>query len=336
MTTPGDGDDTATAFWTVGERRGELRRGPLPAPGPGEVLVRSRFSAISRGSEALVFTGRVPAAQAEAIRAPFQGGAFPWPVKYGYASVGAVEAGPPELLGREVFCLHPHQDRYVVPAEAVTPLPEGLPAGRAVLAANMETAVTALWDGAPGLGDCIAVIGAGTVGCLTAALAAGIPGCAVTLVDRDPAKRAPAEALGLAFARPDEAAEASGGRLDLLFHASGSPDGLALALELAGVEARVVELSWYGDLPVPVPLGAEFHVKRLTLRGSQVSRLPPERAPRWSLRRRLELALALLRDDPRLDLLITGESPFDQLPEVMARLAEAPPGVICHRVSYTG
>lgn len=319
----------ATAFWIVGPRRGALRAEPLPAPGPDDVIVRSRFSGISRGSECLVFEGRVPAAQAEAIRAPFQGGAFPWPVKYGYASVGEVEQGPPDLLGRAVFCLHPHQDRYLVPAEAVVPLPDGLPPERAVLAANMETAITALWDGAPGPGDRIAVIGAGTVGCLTAALAAGVPGCAVTLVDRDAGKRALVEALGLAFAGP----EAAPGDLDLVFHASGSPEGLALALGLAAVEARVVELSWYGDRPVPAPLGADFHVKRLSLRSSQVSRLPPERLPRWSPRRRVALALDLLAD-PRFDRLITGESPFAELPAVMARLAEAPPGVVCHRIRY--
>ena len=319
----------ATAFWTIGERRGELRRETLPEPGPGEVLVRALFSGISRGSESLVFTGRVPVAQAESICAPFQRGAFPWPVKYGYASVGRVETGPEALEGREVFCLHPHQDRYLVPADAVIPLPDTLPPGRAVLAANMETAVTALWDGAPGPGDRIAVIGAGTLGCLVALLSDRIPGCRVTLVDRDPAKQALAESLGLDFARPEDAPD----QLDLLFHASGSPDGLALALASAGVEARVVELSWYGDQPVPVPLGADFHVKRLELRSSQVSRLPPERTPRWSFRRRLGLSLELLAD-PRLDLLITGESRFAELPDVMARLADAPSGVVCHRIRY--
>ena len=321
--------DQSEAFWITGRRQGALRREPLAAPGPDEVLVRSRFSGISRGSETLVFDGRVPADQAERIRAPFQAGAFPWPVKYGYANVGLVEAGSDALRGRTVFCLHPHQDRYVVPAAAVTPLPDGLPAGRAVLAANMETAVTGLWDGAPRVGDRIAVVGGGTLGCLVAGLLAGLPGCQVTLVDLLEGRRAQAETLGVAFALP----EVAPADCDLVFHASGTAAGLATALACAGMEARLVELSWYGDAAVAAPLGSAFHSKRLTLRASQVSTLPPERAPRWSHRRRLALALDLLRD-PRFETLITSESAFAALPETLARLTEAPGETICHRIRY--
>ena len=319
----------AQAFWSIARGRGEIRREPLPEPGPEEALVRTLYSGISRGSETLVFAGRVPESQAASMRAPHQAGELPFPVKYGYANVGRVDAGPAALQGREVFCLYPHQDAYVVAAHELLPLPEALPPERAVLAANMETAITGLWDGAPGPGDRIAVIGAGTVGCLVAALAAGVPGCDVTLVDRQGEKAGIADGLGLGFALPEAAPQ----DLDLVFHASGDPGGLVTALSLAGPEARIVELSWYGDCTVGLPLGAEFHAKRLTIRSSQVSRLPPERRARWSHRRRLALALALLADS-RFDLLISGESPFAELPALMQQLAGDPPGVLCHRIRY--
>lgn len=320
---------SARAFWTTGPGRGELRRQPLAAPDADEVRVRARFSGVSRGSEALVFAGRVPESEFDRMRAPFQQGEFPYPVCYGYASVGEVEAGAPALLGRPVFCLHPHQDRYVVPAASVVPLPSAVPMPRAVLAANMETALNAVWDGAPGPGDRIAVVGGGVVGLLTGALAAGIPGCRVTLIDVQARRRAPAEALGMRFAEPGDAPA----DCDLVFHASGNPAGLATALECAGLEARVIEMSWYGDATVPAPLGAAFHARRLTLRSSQVGHVPPARRPRWSRRRRLETALSLLAED-HFDILISGESRFDELPEIMPRLAGGEIDALCHRIRY--
>lgn len=321
--------DTATAFWTLAPGHGVLRKEPLPAPGTGEVRVRALFGAVSRGTEALVFQGRVPESEWQRMRAPFQAGDFPWPVKYGYVSVGVVEAGPTELVGREVFCLHPHQDRYVVSAAAVTPLPAGLPAARAVLAANMETAINGCWDAEPRLGDRIAVIGAGVVGVLVAWLCAVIPGTRVCLVDISPGRAELARELGVDFRLADQAPADN----DLVVHASGNPEGLRLALELAGDEARVVEMSWYGDREASLPLGEAFHSRRLRLVGSQVGRLPPERTPRWDHGRRLALALALLRD-PRLDALISGESDFLDLPTLMPRLAAAAGEVLCHRLRY--
>ncbi len=306
-----------------------MREESLPAPGPGDVLVRTLYSGVSRGSEALVFRGEVPISEYERMRAPFQSGNFPAPVKYGYISVGVVEAGPPSLAGRIVFCLHPHQDRYVVPADAVHPVPDAVPAGRAILAANLETAVNGLWDSAPRIGDRITVIGAGTLGCLIAWLAGQMPGCRVELVDVNPERAEVAEALAVAFATPQQASAEA----DCVIHTSGSAAGLRRALELAAFEASVTELSWYGSHPVPLPLGAEFHARRLTLRSSQVSAVAPAQRPRWNPRRRMELVLRLLAEDA-LDTLINSESRFADLATTMPELAAGCGRTLCHRIVY--
>ncbi|WP_121173311.1 zinc-dependent alcohol dehydrogenase [Kushneria sinocarnis] len=320
---------TATAFWITAAGQGELQQETLTPPGPDEVRIVTLYSGISRGTETLVFNGRVPASEHQRMKAPFQAGEFPWPVKYGYTSVGRVIEGPDTLRDRDVFCLYPHQDGYVVPAAAVTPLPEGLPAERAILASNMETAINGVWDAGPQAGERIAVIGAGVVGTLMARLCQQIPGARVTLVDIDPQRAVLAEQLDLAFAVPDELAPDQ----DLLIHASGSDEGLTTALRAAGMEARLIEMSWYGQKPVTLPLGEAFHSRRLTLRASQVGTIPPAQAARWDFRRRLTLALTLLRDDPALETLIDGESPFTRLPDTMRQLAAAP-GALCHRIRY--
>ena len=263
------------------------------------------------------------------MRAPFQAGDFPAPVKYGYASVGRVARGPDALAGRTVFVLYPHQTRFIVPADAVHPLPDDVPPARAVLAANLETAINGLWDGRPHVGDRIAVVGAGTVGCLAGWLASRITGCEVELVDVNPGRAAVARALGVRFAEPAAAAREA----DLVIHASGSASGLALALELAGLEATIVELSWFGSQDVALPLGGAFHARRLTIVSSQVGRVAAAQRARWDSRRRMQLALRLLAD-PALDALVTGESGFESLPEVMATLARAPGDTLCHRIRY--
>jgi len=321
--------DDARAFWVVEPGRGELRPESLPSPSADEVVVRSLFSGISRGTESLVFEGRVPTSEWQRMRAPFQAGEFPGPVKYGYASVGQVERGPRELQDRVVFALYPHQTRYVVPAKAVHVLPDGVPAERAVLAANLETAINGLWDARPHVGDRISVIGGGAVGCLSAWIAGRTPGCEVELVDTNPARAPVARTLGVRFATPEHAMEDA----DIVIHASGSAAGLALALRVAGFEAAVVEMSWYGNHVVPLALGESFHARRLTIKSSQVGSLAPSQRARWDARRRLQLALSMLAD-PALDALITGESPFEALPQVMARLASAPGETLCHRIRY--
>ncbi|MGV9915511.1 zinc-dependent alcohol dehydrogenase [Streptomyces tendae] len=321
----------ARAFWLEAPGRGAIREVELPAPEADEVLVRSLFSGVSRGTETLVFDGRVPENQYTAMRAPFQEGDFPGPVKYGYLNVGVVEEGPERLVGRTVFCLHPHQTRYVVPAAAVTPVPAEVPAARAVLAGTVETAVNALWDAAPLVGDRVTVVGGGMVGCSVAALLARFPGVRVELVDTDPARAEVAEALGAGFASPDEAA----GDRDLVVHASATQAGLARSLELLRPEGTVVELSWYGDRRVALPLGEAFHSRRLTLRGSQVGTVSPARAATRTYADRLALALELLAD-PALDALVTGESAFAELPDLMPRLASGEIPALCHRIRYDG
>lgn len=319
---------SARAFWTEAAGRGELRAETLAPPAEGEALVRTLASGVSRGTEALVFAGRVPASQYAAMRCPFQAGEFPFPVKYGYSAVGVVEAGPAALLGARVFCLHPHQDRFVAPVAMLTPVPDAVPTRRAVLAANMETALNLAWDAAALPGERVLVIGAGVVGLLAAHLLARIPGVALTLVDRDPARQAVAATLGLGFAAPEDApAEA-----ELIVHASGAPEGLALALDRAAFEARIVEASWFGDRAVTLPLGEAFHSRRLRLICSQVGAVAAPMRGRRSHAERLALALALL-EDARLDALLEGPTPFEDLPATMARLA-ARPGALCHVVAY--
>ena len=324
---------TTRQFWIRAPGRGEIVTSPLGLREPDHVLVRALYSGISRGTESLVFRGDVPPSQHQVMRAPFQEGDFPGPVKYGYSSVGEVLEAPdraePSLVGQHVFCLHPHQDLYLVPARAVRVLPDGLPPERAVLAPNMETALNAVWDARPSVGDRIIVIGGGVLGLLVAWLCRQIPAARVSLVDVDPSREGVARGLGLESADGVPA----GADADFVFHASGSPQGLETALSVAGVEATVVELSWYGTRSVPLPLGEAFHSRRLTLRSSQVGRIPVDRAPRWDHARRLSVALDLLRDE-RLDLLISEESDFETLPEVMGRLAADGRGVLCHRIRY--
>ena len=319
----------ARAFWISYPGAGEIRPVPLPDPADGEVLVRTLHSGISRGTETLVFSGGVPAGQYAAMRAPYQEGDFPGPVKYGYLNVGVVERGPARLTGRTVFCLFPHQTRYVVPASAVTVVPDSVPDERAVLAGTVETAVNALWDAAPLVGDRIAVVGGGMVGCSVAALLARFPGARVQLVDADPARASVAAALGVGFASPADA-EAD---CDLVVHASATSAGLTRSLELLAPEGTVIELSWYGDRPVQVPLGEFFHSRRLTVRSSQVGGLPPGR--RRTYAERMALALDLLRD-PAFDALITGRCDFDELPAVLPRLASGELPALCHAVTYRG
>lgn len=320
---------TATAYWTVSPGQGELRTEDLPAPGPGEALVRSLYSGISKGTEMVVHNARVPDCVADAMAAPHQEGSFPGPVKFGYLSVGVVEAGPDEWLGKTVFCLHPHQDRYIVPVTSLTEVPDGVPARRAVLTGTVETAVNALWEAGPRLGDRVAVIGAGLVGGMVAKLLAGFPLGRLQLIDIDPAKRAFADTLGVEFSHPDDAA----GDCDIVIHCSASQAGLERALQLVGDEGEIIEMSWYADRSVSLPLGEDFHARRLSIRASQVGVVARARRHRRTTADRLTLAVSLLRD-PVFEAFLTGTSRFEELPDVVQRLSDGTLDALCHVIEY--
>jgi threonine dehydrogenase-like Zn-dependent dehydrogenase len=321
----------ADALWYVGPGQAEIRREIVDDPRPGEVLVRTLYSAISRGTERLVFAGRVPESEFSRMRAPFMGGAFPFPVKYGYATVGRVERGPAEWLGRNVFALHPHQSVFTLPVEAIVLAPDDVPPARVALAANMETALNAVWDAAPAPADQIAVVGGGVVGSLVAWLCGRLPGAKVTLIDIEPSRALLARALGVGFAAPAQAPR----DCDLVVHASGTGAGLATAIDLAGDEARVLELSWYGAGEVAVPLGGAFHSRRLQLISSQVGRVAPSHRPRWTHQRRLAAALDLLADS-RLDALLAPAVGFHELPARLPEILKPASGALCPLVVYPG
>lgn len=321
--------DHATAFWIQAPGRGALLREPLAAPAPDELMVRALHGAVSRGTELLVYRGLVPSSEFGRMRAPFQKGELPGPVKYGYVNVGRVIEGPADLLGRDVFCLHPHQDHYVVPVSAVHLLPAQVPAARAVLAANMETALNGVWDAGVLPGDRVVVVGAGVVGLLAAWLADGVRGCTVEVVEPLAERRAIGTALGLRCIAPGVAEP----NADVVIHASGCAQGLRDALTLAGFEAHVIELSWFGTHEVSLPLGQAFHAKRLQLISSQVGTVATRQRARWSHARRMALALSLLAD-PRLDALITGQCRFEALPALMQSLDQGSRSGLCDRIDY--
>jgi threonine dehydrogenase-like Zn-dependent dehydrogenase len=317
----------ARAFWAVSPGEGALRTEALPAPGPGQALVRTLATGISRGTESLVFHGRVPESEYARMACPMMGGTFPFPVKYGYCAVGLAETGA--HAGQRVFALAPHQDRFVADDAMLTKLPEALPTRRAVLAANMETALNIFWDAQPLIGERISVIGAGVVGLMSAFLLARLPATTVTLVDRDASRASLAQDFGCRFALPDEAPDEQ----DLIVHASGNPAGLARAMELAANEARILEASWFGVAPCAVPLGGAFHSRRLRLVATQVGQVASPMRGRRSHAQRLQVALELLQDD-RLDALLDGPTAFEDLATAMPQILGAP-GALCHVVLYT-
>ncbi len=322
--------DTASALWYCGSGKAEIRQEGLDPPAAGELRVTTLHSAISRGTESLVFGGRIPESEFGRMRAPFMAGDFPFPVKYGYAAVGRVEGAGHPLRGKNVFALHPHQTAFNIPANSAVVLPDDVPPHRAVLAANMETALNGVWDAAPGPADRIAVIGAGVVGSLVAYLCGRLPGANVTLVDINPGRAELAAALGVGFAEPAKAAH----DCDLVVHASGSPDGLSTALELAGDEATVLEMSWYGDRIVSALLGGPFHSRRLRLVSSQVGSIAPSHRPRWSHHRRLAAALGLLAD-PCLDVLLAPPIAFGDLPKRLPEILAPASATLCQPIAYS-
>ena len=322
-------DVAGRALWYVDPGRAELRDEPLGLPVPGMARVRASHGAISRGTEALVANGRIPRSEFQRMRAPFMVGTFPFPVKYGYSTVGVVEAGSTDLRGRTVFTLHPHQTLFDVPEAAAIPVPANVPAYRAVLAANMETALNAVWDAGPGPLGKVAVVGAGVIGSLTGLLLRQLLSADVTLVDINPARATVASAFGLDFATPEQAPS----ECELIVHASASSAGLATALNLARDEGTILELSWYGNADVSVPLGGAFHSRRLKLVASQVGMIAPSHRLAWTYRQRLEKALSLLADD-RLDVLLEAPVAFEDLAARLPSILAPGSGILCQPIDY--
>ena len=318
----------ARAFWLAAGGRGLIRAEALPDPPADWCVVKTRFSAVSPGTERLVALGRVPVSLREEMRCPYMGGHFPFPVKYGYSLVGEVVSGPADLRGRAVHVLHPHQDICVVRREDVRPLPAGLPAERATLASNLETAVTAVWDSGAVLGERALVVGFGIVGSLIARLLSLSPGIDLEIVEPRRDRRMLAERMGFkAFPEPGP------GAFDLAFDAGGTPAGLQAAIDRVGVEGRVVAVSWFGARPVPLVLGGSFHSRRKRIVASQVSRIPGFLAPRWDVRRRTELVFRLL-DRPEFDLHLSPPIPFSGLPELFRALRRRSPAGLGPLIAY--
>ncbi len=311
---------TATALWSSGQHTAALQSDPLASPEPGQVLVMALHSAISRGTESLVYAGGVPESVGDSMRAPFQQGNFAGPVKYGYLSVGVVTAVGDDhdrhLLARRVFCLYPHQDRYVVPREALTLVPDGVPSARAALAGVLEVAINVIWDTAPAFGDRIAVIGCGLVGASVAMVLSQFPLQRFTLVDPAPRSESLAQSLGASWATPGNLI----GEFDIVIHCSGTQEGLALGLSALAYEGEIIEASWFGQNSPDVPLGHDFHAKRLSIRCSQVSSVAAGNRARRTRADRMALAMEQLHR-PIYDDLITGRSPFDQLPHTLAEVS---------------
>ncbi|AOY72720.1 zinc-binding alcohol dehydrogenase [Arthrobacter sp. TES] len=320
--------DTAQAYWVTESGHGELRREAIEAPQDGEALVRTLYSGVSRGTERVVHEGRVPERVADLMHAPHQEGDFPGPVKYGYLNVGVVEQGPHEWLGKTVFALHPHQDYFVLPTSQLTVIPEDVPSRRAVLTGIVEVAINAIWEAGPRLGDRVAVVGGGLVGGVLATLLRKYPLDRLELVDADPGKEELARKLGIRFAAPTEAMD----DCDIVFHCSASDEGLKLSLQLAGDDSDVIELSWFADKEVTLPLGEDFHARRLNIRSSQVGAVALPRRHRRTNSQRLQEAANQLKD-PLFDTFITSECTFQNLPSMLVKLFERPGG-FCHVVAY--
>ncbi len=280
---------TARALWHNSPFDSTLRREVLADSKDGELLLRSMFSLVSQGTERLVACGAVPESLYGSMRVPYMGGNFSFPVKYGYALVGEVLNQGHPWQGRAVFVMHPHQDYCVVAQRDCFCLPANVSPRSAVLAANLETAVTALWDARPLLGERVLVVGFGLLGALTALLLKRFPGLDLWISEPNSYRKDLAKKMGFHLWEGQHV-----GEFDLCVHSSATEDGLQMALDVLGREGRVLELSWYGNKRSALSLGEAFHHKRLRIISSQVAHLPSDMQARWGYARRKELVFKLL------------------------------------------
>jgi 2-desacetyl-2-hydroxyethyl bacteriochlorophyllide A dehydrogenase len=309
---------SARELWFTAPGRVELREGAAVSVQEGQVRVRGLRSGVSQGTELLLFKGEGPTPFDPSLDTP---GTPTYPRRYGYAWVGEVTESRAAAVqvGTRIFGLLPHGDEHVVHAARLRALPDDVPAERAVLAANLETALNVVWDAGVALGDEVVVLGGGVVGSLVGHVAR-LGGAQARVLEPSEPRRRAAQRLGLDAVSP----ESAGSKLaDIVVEASGNPAALDQAISLAREEGVVAVASFYGERVAAVRLGSEFHRRRLSLKASQVSRLPPSRAPGWSFERRFGLVARLLADS-RLDALLERPLPFAEAPAWYAHLAEAP------------
>lgn len=322
----------ARALWHDGRQKSSIRKEELHPLQEGWCEIQTVFSSISPGTESLVARGKVPGEVQGDMACPYMGGEYPFPVKYGYSLVGEVVAGSRDMKGKMVHVLHPHQTRCRVREEDVYPVPPAVPAERATLASNMETAVNALWDSGATIGDRVLVVGFGTVGSLVTRLVSGLPGVRVQVVDTDTEKVKLAGQMGFEASTPDGGEGGTG--FDLVFHTSGTGKGLQAAVDRVGFEGLVVDLSWYGNRKVSLALGGTFHTGRKKIVSSQVSYVAAGKRSRWDRNRRKELVFSCL-EDAGYDAHLTSAVSFEDLPELFRTLRNSPARELSYLVTYT-
>ena len=315
------------SFWIKKKNNSYIKDHSINQAGKNELLIQTKYSGISYGTERVVYTGSVPDSQRELMRCPYQEGNFGSDVKYGYMNIGKVIDGPPGFKGKYVYTLFPHQTYYILDKTEVTLIPESIPLKRCLLTANMETAINGMWDTLPSCGDKILVIGSGVVGFLMAYILKSIPGSEILLVDSDSKKNKYSKLFNINFKNKYKA--------NIIYECSGNAkilDGLSKHVK---DEAIICILSWYGDNISKVKFGEEFLSKRIKIIFSQVSKVSHNRSQYWDNVKRRELAIKMLNDD-RLDNLIEKKIiKFSKLPLFFSQMNNKQ-SFFCKVVDYGG
>lgn len=306
----------------------ELSPVTLATPASNQIEIASLYSLIATGTERLVAKGLVPQELYDHMAVPYMEGEFSFPIKYGYSLVGRVVTENHPLSGRIVHLLHPHQDRCIVSDHDVFAVPEGVPAKRATLASNLESALNGIWDAEVSIGDRVFISGFGMIGSLLARLLSMMPSVEVVVMDIDPIKRKLAENMGFTVVKDTEDSD-----FDVAFNTSASGAGLQACINAVGYEGKIVEMSWYGVKAATLQLGGSFHSMRKRIISSQVSNLPANRRNRWDYLRRREVVFELLRNDA-FDVHIGETVSFENLPDLFDDIRRKSPAVLTWAVSY--
>lgn len=331
----------ASQLWFTAPFSVEVREVTLPAPAADEVVVRTRYSAVSAGTELLLYRGQMPGSMSlDATLSSLQQSSG-YPLQYGYACVGEVQQTgrdvDPDWQGRQVFSFQPHASHFLATTDQLIAVPDDLSAQAAVFLPNMETAVNLVQDGQPLIGERVVVLGQGIVGLLLSGLLARFPLADLAAVEGQPDRQDLARTFGVKDVySPDEAtravASSSDGYpamadADLIYEVSGQPEALNLAIALSGFASRIVIGSWYGSKRVPIDLGGKAHRNRLQLITSQVSTLAPGLSGRWDKQRRYHLAWDMIRATDTAQL-ITHNLPLEEAEWLYKQLHEEASGIM--------